>query len=89
MAERKASRTKSHMPLLDETDERKMKHRQDSTPAPLQSQMVGGLNSVEQKHESVGSIVPSTSTEPNRSPKWRVGKGPNRFQLVTCWRVLV
>ena len=27
-----------------------------------------------------------TSTEPNRSPKWRVGKGPNRFQLVTCCR---
>ena len=20
----------------------------------------------------------------NRSPKWRVGNGPNRFQLVTC-----
>ena len=25
----------------------------------------------------------------NRSPKWRVVRPYNRFQLVTCWRVLV
>ena len=31
----------------------------------------------------------STSTELNRSPKCRVGKGPNRFQLVTCWRCML
>ena len=33
--------------------------------------------------------IEGDDSDEHRSRKWRVGQGPNRLQLVTCWRVLI